>query len=383
VIPKILIVGGGPAGAACAIELGRRGLKAILFERGPCQREKICGDILMPDAQKFLGRLGLLEAIQEKALRTERLLILGPRGKPAAVPITLLHLQRAELDQTLRNEAARCGAQVYYETEIVDAEIGEDRVIARDRERNCYEADALVLATGAQVTLAKRLGFTFEGYTGIAMRGYLPNTLNLAEPLLWVDKNVSPNSYGWICPGPGDVLNVGVGLQPVGADGFENLQRIFKNFVDRIAAKWLNGSAFTAPPKGFPLRAGLRKGRNYMKRTLLIGESAHCTYDLIGEGIGPALTSGILAGETLHSVAGDFREESLALYQSHLFSLLETQHRGYTLAQKFYRNRLGRYLVASLIDRSPRFGKQLAKILNEEYSANKLLSPIGFLRSIF
>ena len=44
----ILIAGGGLAGSAVAIQLGRMGLSVELFERGDFPKEKPCGEGLMP-----------------------------------------------------------------------------------------------------------------------------------------------------------------------------------------------------------------------------------------------------------------------------------------------------------------------------------------------
>ena len=47
-MPDVLIAGGGIAGSALAIQLGRRGVRIELFERGRFPKEKPCGEGLMP-----------------------------------------------------------------------------------------------------------------------------------------------------------------------------------------------------------------------------------------------------------------------------------------------------------------------------------------------
>ena len=59
----VLIAGGGIAGSALAILLGRRGLTVKLFERAQFPREKPCGEGLMPAGVAVLERLGLAEAV--------------------------------------------------------------------------------------------------------------------------------------------------------------------------------------------------------------------------------------------------------------------------------------------------------------------------------
>src|SRR5450631_851667 len=59
----VLIAGGGIAGSALAILLGRRGLTVELVERDRFPREKPCGEGLMPAGVMALERLGLRNAV--------------------------------------------------------------------------------------------------------------------------------------------------------------------------------------------------------------------------------------------------------------------------------------------------------------------------------
>jgi menaquinone-9 beta-reductase len=56
---NVLIAGGGLAGSAVAIQLGRLGVSAELFECGRFPKEKPCGEGLMPAGVAALERLGL------------------------------------------------------------------------------------------------------------------------------------------------------------------------------------------------------------------------------------------------------------------------------------------------------------------------------------
>ncbi len=58
----VLIAGGGIAGSALAIMLGRAGLAVELYERGHFPKEKACGEGLMPAGVGVLARLGLAGA---------------------------------------------------------------------------------------------------------------------------------------------------------------------------------------------------------------------------------------------------------------------------------------------------------------------------------
>lgn len=59
----VLIVGGGPAGSALAVQLGRRGLTVELLERDRFPRDKPCGEGILPGGVEVLKFMGLEEPL--------------------------------------------------------------------------------------------------------------------------------------------------------------------------------------------------------------------------------------------------------------------------------------------------------------------------------
>ncbi len=53
----VVIVGAGPAGASCAIRLGKSGLKVALLEKSAFPKDKTCGDALSVDVINQLSML--------------------------------------------------------------------------------------------------------------------------------------------------------------------------------------------------------------------------------------------------------------------------------------------------------------------------------------
>ena len=66
---EVAIVGGGPAGAATAILLARAGRDVVLLERSPTWHWRAAGVFASPAAVDALRRIGLDEAILERAAR--------------------------------------------------------------------------------------------------------------------------------------------------------------------------------------------------------------------------------------------------------------------------------------------------------------------------
>jgi flavin-dependent dehydrogenase len=70
VVADVAIAGGGPAGAALAIELGRRGVRVNLYEKARHPRPKACGEGLLPHGVAALEAIaGLPEAPRVRGLR--------------------------------------------------------------------------------------------------------------------------------------------------------------------------------------------------------------------------------------------------------------------------------------------------------------------------
>ena len=55
----IIVIGGGPAGAATAIQAARGGASVAIFEKAPIGRDKVCGDGLTPRAIGALQELDI------------------------------------------------------------------------------------------------------------------------------------------------------------------------------------------------------------------------------------------------------------------------------------------------------------------------------------
>ena len=67
---KVLIVGLGPAGAACGMGLANRGISVLAIDQAHFPRDKICGDALPLFAQRLVDHLGINDDAQELLYRS-------------------------------------------------------------------------------------------------------------------------------------------------------------------------------------------------------------------------------------------------------------------------------------------------------------------------
>ena len=125
----VAIVGAGPTGIACAIELQKRGLEAVCYDKG-----SILDSIYrFPEEMVWFSTRDLLDI--------------------AGVPFTTPHAHPTRLETLAyyRGVAERFGVRVEPETEIVDARRGGDGFAVSARRRGSavtIGAAAVVIATG-------------------------------------------------------------------------------------------------------------------------------------------------------------------------------------------------------------------------------------------
>jgi flavin-dependent dehydrogenase len=143
----VIVVGGGLAGAAFAIELARQGARVIVLESSRGPRHVVCGEFLSGEAQALLCRLGL-DPHPRGATSIARLrLVKGERHAVTDLPFAAAALSRRRLDEMLLEAAAQAGAEVVRGARVTRIEAGTGGVIVRDAARIWHGA-AVGLATG-------------------------------------------------------------------------------------------------------------------------------------------------------------------------------------------------------------------------------------------
>src|SRR5206468_5837962 len=68
----VVIVGAGGGGAVLGLALAQKGVRTLVLEQAPGPPKGLRGEILQPNGQRILDRLGLLARLPEKAVRAVR-----------------------------------------------------------------------------------------------------------------------------------------------------------------------------------------------------------------------------------------------------------------------------------------------------------------------
>jgi len=400
----VLVVGAGPAGAACALWLARAGIDTVLVDQHDFPRDKICGDALIPDAHHALKRLGLYDEVMAMAQPSRHLACIGPRGGRVDVPGSVAVLPRLVLDDIVCRGAQRAGARLHTPWRF-DAPLNEGDVVvgARLKQGDAVRevrARWVVLATGAVPQALQAAGMCDRRTpSGIALRGYVKNDAMVgriqALEVVW-DKNLAPG-YGWIFPAPDGRFNIGVGVansHPAAGGGQAakmkdvNLRQLFDAFCEHYAParELMRNGTLEGDLKGAPLRCSLSGARHARAGLLVTGEAAGSTYAFTGEGIGKALETGLLAAAALlaapDGVPAGTAVEVCTRYEASL-AALKPRFDLYERANQINAHPWLADLLIWRANKSARLLRRMAGVLEETSNPGNLVSVRGLFKVFF
>lgn len=313
----VLIVGGGPAGSSCAWGLRGAGLDVLVIDRKAFPRDKVCAGWITPQVVESLGidlddYRGARVCQPISGFRTG---VIGGREVVSHYPRPVSYgIRRCEFDEYL---LMRTGARVGETESVLSIERDGDGWLVNDSIR----AGLLVGAGGHFCPVARMLGArSVEGAPVVTAQeiefvagpdDLARGTIAASVPELFFCDDLL--GYGW-CFRKGDYLNIGLGRTDR-----SGLARHVQKFVDFLRGR---GKIACEVPKRF-------HGHAYQlyERTppvlsddgvLLVGDAAGLAYPQSGEGIRPAVESGLLAARVIAGAAGDFSRDSLAEYARQL-----------------------------------------------------------------
>jgi menaquinone-9 beta-reductase len=317
----VLVIGGGPAGAATSYWLAEQGHDVCVVEKKLFPREKTCGDGLTPRAVKQLNDMGLADRLSHfhryEGLRTiahDTTLELTWPSHPT-YPSHGYVVRRRELDQMVAENAQKSGATVIQGAEalapVVDRGFVRGAVVKRKDSGTTEEIRAryVVVADGANSRFGRALGTSRnKDYPqGMAVRGYFESPLH-DDP--WIESsleikdrngNVMPG-YGWIFPVGDGTINIGVGLLSTFKHYRDvNTSHVLDAYVRSAPEHWgITPESATCAPTGGRLPMGGSVGPKFGPTHLVVGDAAGSINPFNGEGIDYAYETGRMAAQVLH-----------------------------------------------------------------------------------
>ena len=335
----VLVVGGGPSGAACAYWLAEAGHDVLLVEKKRYPREKTCGDGLTPRAVKQLEDMGLGEKLAEhhrfdglRSIAFGRTLELRWPPHPDFPPYGYV-VTRKDLDHLVAERAVKAGATLWQESEAVAplAEVGLLRgAVVKRKETGAVDevrAHFTVVADGANSRFGRALGTSRnrDYPLGMAIRGYYESPRH-DEP--WIESHLDIHDrsgavlpgYGWIFPVGDGRVNVGVGLLSTFNQWKSvNTSHLMDAFVAQAPESWgIRPETSCGPATGGRLPMALSVGPHAGPTFLVTGDAGGAVNPFNGEGIAYAYETGRIAAECLSDALATGNGLALQQYERRL-----------------------------------------------------------------
>jgi geranylgeranyl reductase family protein len=309
----VLIVGGGPGGSSCAWRLRRAGADVLVIDRKAFPRDKVCAGWITPQVVETL-HIDTAEYARGRVFQPITGFRTGVLGGAEVLsrydrPMSY-GIRRCEFDHYL---LARSGARVVDGEPVrslqrrggrwlVNGEI-EAALVVGAGGHFCPVARSLGARQlpGSLVVAAQEIEFavTPQELARGSVRGDTPE-LFFCDDLL---------GYGW-CFRKGGFLNIGLGRTD--AEGLTAHVAALVEFLKNrgkvrcsVPARF-HGHAYQLYERVVPTLVA--------DATLLVGDAAGLAYPQSGEGIRPAVESGLLAAEVIAAAAGDYARGRLEPY---------------------------------------------------------------------
>jgi geranylgeranyl reductase family protein len=294
----VLVVGGGPAGSSCAWKLRQAGLDVVVMDRAAFPRDKVCAGWITPQVVDAL-RLDLDDYRRRRTLQVITGFRTGVIGDDRELEtgydeVVSFGIRRCEFDHYL---LCRSGARVRTAAPAARIRREKRRWIVNDT----VSAPLLVGAGGHFCPVARRLNPTVPRESLVIAQEAefaIPDedrdrwSVVPERPELYYCDDLK--GYGW-CFRKGAFLNIGLGrldsrsLPQACADFVRFLER--RRRIPRGSSLGWRGHAYLVsdPPRRRVVDEGV----------LLIGDAAGLAYSQSGEGIRPAIESGLLAASAV------------------------------------------------------------------------------------
>jgi menaquinone-9 beta-reductase len=381
----VAIIGGGPAGSACAISLANKGLRVALIDKASFPRDKVCGDALNIDVINQLKLMGEnifndFDNIPQKTASYGMKIY----STKASFAMPLYHnkvkscgyvMKRFDFDNFLFQQAKLCNNIFCFENTCVEKIEQTEEGISFMAGNTLFTTKILVGADGAHSIVAKTFGLhkVDKNNYSAGLRQYYKNVTgfnsdNMIE--LHFFKETAPG-YFWMFPMPDGIANVGIGmLSSKIAKNKINIKELMHQLITThpsLVERFTNAQPLETV-KGYGLPLGGKKRKLSGNRFLLVGDAASLIDPFSGEGIGNAVRSGRIAADHI-----------IHCFKENNFSAVFNKAYDKIIYQKMEKEfRLSKLLLR--IAQWPRFCNFIIKKASEvSYIGNQLTEGLGSL----
>lgn len=396
----VIIVGAGPAGCSCAINLASSNLKIAVIDKCFFPRDKICGGGLSDRSINTLKRMpdGIFADFLKEVDKVDSLgaRFFSPNQNYFdVIPINKntngFICKRKDFDNFLYNKLKSYSNIEIINSDIIDVKILTEKALLFAH-NELFSANIIIGADGANSIISKKItqNFNIKRNRLVAIRAIYKNISgfderNLAE--LHFLKEIIPG-YFWIFPLGNNEYNVGIGSSKVLLKRNNIiLKKLFNQIITSnpiISERFINAQILSRV-EADSLPIGGEKTQIYGNRFLLIGDAACLVDPFTGEGIGNALLSGEIASKVIKSclLKNNFSVNELSNYESLIIKRLQSEFKIHRAM--FYVTKNQRFI--NYLMNKANTNKYFQKIIQEMIKKNQkkwlLFNPFFYLKLIF
>lgn len=335
----VLVIGGGPGGAAAATLTAQRGHKVLLLERSHTPRFKI-GESLMPATWGTFERMGILGKMKASPFVPKYSVQFYNKAGKASSPFyfqetdphessVTWQVLRSDFDALLLDHAQEQGAEVRRGAAVKDVLFEGDRAVGvrvdlGDGGEREIAARVVIDASGQSALIAKKLGLRKPdpALKKVSFFTHFQGALRdpgIDEGATLVLHTEDASAWFWYIPLPDDRVSVGVVGSPEtliqGRSG--DPQQVFD---EELAKCKPLGPRLAGATQVFPVQAlrdfTYRSSRIAGDGWVLVGDAFGFLDPIYSSGVFLALKSGELAADSVHEAltAGDLSAARLGAH---------------------------------------------------------------------
>lgn len=294
-----IIVGAGPAGASAAYHLAKKGHSVLVIEKASFPRAKSCGGGVSPAIAQWFD-FDFTPVVQNNVSQVKYTFKMSDPAEVQLEGVTPMWMvQRDQFDNFLMQQATSQGVEFKDGTEVTGVTLQGDSWQV-DTSNGAFEGKYLIAADGANSVLAKWLGFS-ETEKVVAASLQVPGEVSdRRKTMAFFDFGSLKNGFMWCFPkADGYSLSAAYVRNPKGKA--DELKKQLTKYAELFELDTSN-----AEYKEHPLNLWQEDRALHSDRVLLAGEAAGIVDPLIGEGIRPAMFTGVTAANAVSSaIAGE------------------------------------------------------------------------------
>lgn len=400
----VAIVGAGPAGCACAMQLGGKGFQVALLDKHDFPRDKVCGDALSSDVLNQFYRIDSSLALQFKEFPDKKVSggvrFYSPDHNRLDISFDNRYgnenagfiSRRIDFDNFLFEQVKSLSdVTIFLNHEVHEVVRSENHLELQTGIGNI--AAKLVLGADGANSAVKKLLLPDpieRDHHCAGLRQYFENVTGFHPDHhieLHFYKDLLPG-YFWIFPLPGNRANVGLGmLSSVVSKRKVNLKKKLSEIIHHhpnVKHRFAQARPLESS-KGFGLPIGSKKRRLSGNRFLLLGDAAGLIDPFVGEGIGNAIRSGRVAAAHVENalVKNRFDADFNLRYDNEIYSRMGRELKLGRSLQNIARHAGIFNFIVGKANRNESVRKLLTSMLGNVDLRRELVKPSFYAKLIF